>query len=267
MSEVNKNKEAYTSELEDKIVDLSLQLKSTTNKLKLVSASHKNTIGKLVHNLKNPVGVIFSFSDMILEDLEEYTTEKLQKHLQIINNSANFSIQLLGMVAKYSQLQSPDFVYTLKLTNYTELITSVLNEFTDLASKKNCTIVTNIPSSAINLNIDAAEISLAIRNIINNALRYSNENSTITITVKEHEKTIETTITDEGIGVSEENLPLVFNDFFVVNTYSDDKQKCIGLGLSVANIILIHHKGKISAESNLNEGSSFKVFLPKKELV
>lgn len=264
MSEVNKSDEAYINELEDKIVDLSLRLKSTTNKLSSVSENHKNMIGKLAHNLKNPVGVIFSFSDMILEDLEEYTTEKLQKHLQIINKSANFSIQLLGMVAKYSQLQSLDFKYAFKPTNYINLVTSVLNEFTDLASKKNCTIATNIPSSTINLTIDESEISLAIRNIISNALRYSKNNSTITITVKELENTIETTITDEGIGISEEHLPQIFNDFFVVNTYSENKQKCIGLGLSIAQIIVKHHKGEILAESNLDGGSTFKVILPKK---
>lgn len=258
------NSETYINELENKIVDLTLQLKGETRQLNSVRESNKKAIGKLIHNLKNPVGVIFSFSDMILEDLEEYTPEKLKKHLHIINNSASFSLQLLTTVAKYSQLQSPDLTYSFKSLNYTELVNTITNEFNTMSVEKNIYIERVFLENPILLTVDATEISIALRNIINNAFRYSNNNTTIKITIKENLNTVETIVFDEGIGISEENLTAVFNEFFVVNTYSEDKQKCIGLGLSIANNIIRDHKGAISIKSILNKGTEIKITLPKK---
>ena len=263
LPKIKRNSEEYISELEDKIVTLSLKLRNKTNELNSVNEVNKKTIGKLVHNLKNPIGVVYSFSDMIIEDVEDYTTEKLEKHLQVIKNSAEFSLQFLNSIAKYSQLQSPDLKYDLKTLNYINIVTNVIAEFNSISEEKNIRIETDLPESLPFLQVDEAEISLAIKNIINNAFRYSNEKSTIKITVKENLNTVETIINDEGIGISEENLPYISTNFFVVNTYSEDKQKCIGLGLSIANKIVEHHKGKILITSVLHKGSSIKILLPK----
>lgn len=259
---VSKGSEEYIDELEEKIVDLSLRLKSKTNELNSVYELNTKTIGKLVHNLKNPIGIIFSFSEMILGDVENYSSEKLEKHLQIIKNSANFSIQLLNDIAKFSRLQSPNIVFNLKRQNYSELLNNVINQLNKLASEKNIVIIKDFPSTDVFFTFDEVEISQAINNIINNALRYSNENTTVTVTVTENENTVETVIADEGIGISEENLPNVLHEFFVVNTYSEGKQKCIGLGLAIANKIIQHHKGEISVTSTINKGSKFKITLP-----
>jgi signal transduction histidine kinase len=264
LSKRKKDSEVYINELEEKIVDLSLRLKGGAIELNSVIERNNKSIGKLIHNLKNPVGVIFSFSDMILEDIEEYTPEKLEKHLQIIKNSANFSLQMLTTVGKYSQLQSPDLRYSFKNTNYFELLNTIIDEFKALSVEKNIDIGHAFSENSIILNIDTTEISIALRNIISNAFRYSNNNTIIKIEVKEYSNTIETTITDKGIGISQENLSAIFMEFFVVNTYSNNKQKCIGLGLSIAKKIIEDHKGNISVSSILNEGTSFKITLPKK---
>lgn len=263
MSKIKSKSKEYISELEEKIINLSLKLKSKTTQLNSLNLANKKAISKLIHNLKNPIGAVYSFSDMIIEDIDDYSKEKLEKHLHIIKNSATFSIQLLNTIAKYSQLQSPDLKYDLKNLNYINLVNNVIAEFNVMAEEKNSRIETDFPENALFLTVDEAEISLAIRNIINNAIRYSNENSTIKIMIKETSNTVETIINDEGIGISEENLPLVLNDFFVVNTYSNDKQKCIGLGLSIANKIIEHHNGKIIITSVFQKGANVKITLPK----
>lgn len=257
------NLPSYVNELEEKVVDLSLQLKSSSNELILVKENYNKTIGKLIHNLKNPIGVIFSFSEMMLEDIEDYSTEKLKKHIEIIKNSSKFSIELLNTVAKLSQLKSSDYTLNLKQLNFLNLISNVISEFKHLAEERNTIIQINFPEKPTFLAVDEAEISVVIRNILNNAFRYSSKNTTITIEVRENNNIVETTITDEGIGISEENLSKVLNEFFVVNTYSEDKQKCIGLGLAVASKICMHHKGKISIASVIDKGSSFKISIPK----
>jgi len=257
-----KNSDKYIQELEEKIIDLSLKLKSKTNEIKAADETTSKILGKLTHNLKNPVGVIFSFSEMMLEDLADYSTEKLEKHLQIIKNSATFSLALLDTISKYSRVQSPNFILKCQSINYVELINRLISEFKLDASKKNIGLEIAIPANEIFSTLDEAEITQALRIVLNNALRYSNENSTITIKVKALKNTVETTITDQGMGISDTDLPHIFEEFFVVNTYSADKQKCVGLGLAIAQKIIALHKGEISAKSILEKGTSFKITLP-----
>ncbi|MDO9037875.1 MAG: HAMP domain-containing sensor histidine kinase [Lutibacter sp.] len=262
MAKKEENSEKYIPALEEKIIDLSLKLKSKTNELQATIETNSKILGKLTHNLKNPVGVIFSFSEMMLEDLEDYSIEKLGKHLQIIKNSATFSLAFLDTVSKYTRVQSPNFTLKTEQVNYVELVKSLINDFRAKASEKNIGLEVNVPAKDIFLTLDRNEISQALSAVLNNAIRYSNENSTMKITVQELKNTVETTITDQGIGISEEDLPHIFEEFYVVNTYSEDKQKCIGLELAIAKKIVELHKGRIAAESTLDKGSSFKIILP-----
>lgn len=262
MAKKEKNSDKYIPELEEKIIDLSLKLKSKSNELNAAIETNSKILGKLTHNLKNPVGVIFSFSEIMLEDIEDYSTEKLEKHLQIIKNSATFSLAFLDTISKFTRVNSPNYVIKTVQINYSELLNGLINEFKTKASEKNIGLEIAIPSSDIFLTLDKDEITQALSAVLNNALRYSNEHSTVNISVEETKNTVETTITDHGIGISDTDLPHIFEEFYVVNTYSDDKQKCIGLGLSIAKIIVDFHKGKISANSTLEKGSSFKMILP-----
>jgi K+-sensing histidine kinase KdpD len=258
----DKNSDKYIPELEEKIIDLSLKLKSKSNELNAAIETNSKILGKLTHNLKNPVGVIFSFSEMILEDLEDYSAEKLGKHMQIIKNSATFSLAFLDTISKYTRVNSPNYSLKTERINYSELVNSVINDFKAKAFEKNIGLEMNFPSKEIFLTLDRDEITQALSTVLNNALRYSNENSTVNISVEETKNTVETAITDQGIGISDADLPHVFDEFYVVNTYSADKQKCIGLGLAIAKKIIEKHKGKISANSILEKGSRFKIILP-----
>lgn len=261
MAKKEKNTENYIPELEEKIIDLSLKLKNKSNELNTAIETNSKILGKLTHNLKNPVGVIFSFSEIMLEDLEDYSIEKLGKHLQIIKNSAIFSLAFLDAISKYNRVQSPNFALKTEQINYAELVNCLINDFSAKASEKNIGFEVNLPSNDIFLTLDKNEIIEALSAILNNALRYSNEKSTVAVSVAVQKNRIETNITDQGIGISETDLPHIFEEFYVVNTYSEDKQKCIGLGLAIAKKIIELHKGKISAESTLEKGSSFKIIL------
>ncbi len=256
MGKIEDNSNNYTNQLEDKIVELSVQLKVVSNKLKVVNNQNDKLISVLTHNLKNPIGIVYSFSDMILEDIENYDTEKLQKHLQIINNSSQYAIELLNSFSRFKTIKSQHVEYDFQLKNYTEVLNNVINNFNELVQAKNISV------DPIILNIDEEKIGLALKNIINNAIRFSNENSKIKIEVVKNNNTINTIISDEGIGILESDLSKIFNEFFVVNTYDVNNKKCIGLGLSIAEKIIKQHAGEISAESIFNKGTTITITLP-----
>lgn len=261
MNKTQKNSETYIEELEEKIIDLSLKLKANNNLLAASETTHNKLIATLTHNLKNPISIAYSFSDMILENAENYTPEKLEKHLKIIKESSQYAISLLNTFVTYQQVNSTNYNYKFELKNYTELINDIINNNTLLAQNKHITILHSLPKEPIFTTIDAKKITLALQQILNNAIRFSKPYSKITIVVTTTNNNIITEIIDEGIGISKNNIENVFNSFFVVNTYDLDKKKCIGLGLSIAQNIVTKHNGSISIDSKLNNGSTLKIIL------
>jgi len=263
LKQTDKISSEYIQELENKIVDLGLKLKNKDLKLDAVKKENHQRLRKLVHNLKNPIGVVFSFAEMIADSSDKITKEKLEKYVDIIKNSSEYSLQVLNSLSNLNRLKSPEFKLYSQKINYTELLNTALNDFKNEADKKNIVIIKNFPKIPVLLSFDRERITEVIKILLNNSLRYSPNNTTIKIAVTETEHTVETEITDDGIGISENNLINVFNEFFVINTYSENKNKCIGLGLAIAKIIIEYHNGEIKAISDLGKGSSFIFSIPK----
>lgn len=253
----------YVSDLEEKIVDLSFKLKNKTSELEKQAELNSLVFKKLVHNLKNPVGIAFSFSEMMLQDFRNYTDEKSEKHLSIINNSSKFSIDLLNSFAFFSRYQLPDLKFHFLEQNFIVFINKVIGKIKPLAKEAGISINCNIPDSMAPIIFDETELGIAITNVLHNAIRYSNSNTSITIIVLESSKNVDVTIIDEGMGISEDNIHQVFNEFFVVNTYSADGKKCIGLGLPIARKIIEMHQGKITILSELEKGTKVCITIPK----
>lgn len=261
MIENDKDTAKYISELEDKVVDLSLQLKCKTNQLCAEQEENYDRIRKLVHNLKNPIGVAYSFSEMI-DDTVQISPEKLEKYIAVIKSSAKFSIDNLNTIANLNRVKSPNFTLNLQRLNFSIFIKNLVKKFEKQALQKEISIISKNQKSDLFLEADVIELEAAFGCILNNAIRYSPSNSTIEIMVNAKDKGIETKIIDRGIGIPKENLPNVFDEFFVVNTYSSDSEKCIGLGLSRSKISIEKHQGIIEIDSVLDKGTTVHVFIP-----
>ena len=263
MAENNKIISDKTEHLQDEIIALKLAIKKAKSELKEQRESHADIINKLSHDLKNPIGIIYSFIEMILENGENYDKEKLRKYLNVIKNSASFSIELLNNLAKYSNLLSEKITLTLERTNYTKLLKSVLRSFEKQAESKNITLIDNTGNKEVVLNIDANEMVIALNNIFSNAIRFSNQGSKISVELEDNKNTVVIGISDEGIGIAAKHHKDIFKEFFTVNTYDEAKQKCVGLGLSLCDKIVMHHGGNIAVKSKANKGTTFSIELPK----
>lgn len=248
----------YIEELESKIVNLTLKLKAEKSELKRESDKNDERTRKLIHDLKNPVGVIYSFSEMIEENSSTITPEKLNKYIDVIKNSAKFSLDALSKFAVLNRLNAYGSSLKLATLNYNEIVNNVLKLFEVEAAKKNIIITKKLPENPVFFTFDKEEVEKVLKNLMSNALRFSRKNTTINIEIIENENDIETNISDQGCGISQTDLPKVFDEFYIVNTYCNDARNCIGLGLAITKLIVEMHQGKIAVTSTLGKGSSFK---------
>ena len=192
MEKIKTESKKYIEELEQKIIDLSIQLKSKKLAIDSINESHTKLVGRLIHDLKNPAGVVTSFSEMILEDIDFYETDKLRKHIEIIKKAADYSISFLNRTTKLLRLKSPEMAYLFSKLDYIDLLNQVVDRHIPLAFEKGIKIISKSESTSEILLLDSEEMDKTLSNIIGNSIRYSNENTTTTISVSTTKNTIVT---------------------------------------------------------------------------
>lgn len=249
-------------QLDERLINFGIRLQKKKNEINSLKNSNQRHTQELIHNLKNPIGVVLSFSEMILADAENMDISELKRQINIIKKSAEFSLQFLNKTAQYVRLQSSEVVFLFKSQNYIDLLKQVIKKINPLAQEKEITIDSEFKKTGNLLLIDDEEMINALTYILTNSIRYSNRNTNIKVTVAKISSCIETVITDQGIGISQDDLSKIFEAYYVVNTYSENGEKCIGLELSMAQKIIKKHKGSISISSKLGHGSTVRIRLP-----
>ena len=261
MDKKNKLTADEIQELEDQLLDLSIRSKQQFNDIQNLKGTYARIISKLAHNLKNPIGTIYSFSELMI-DSKDLSSEKGLKYAEVIKNSAHFSISLINAISKYTNLISDKNECNIEKTNYLQLLNEVINGLENKFQTKNIVVEKHYNIDEITVDIDKLETALALEHIFTNAVRFSKNDTKIVVTVEVDNKNLITKINDFGIGVKVEDLEKITNPFFVVNTYDVDGNKCIGLGLSITKEIIEHQNGVLDIYSKINQGTLVTLTFP-----
>ncbi len=228
-----------------------------------------NLIRVLSHQLKSPINSIESLLKVISEG---FTGELDPKALHMIKKAivktgeARILINDLLNYEKYSR-----GVATIKKQEMeicADLVT-VTNSFQTAAANKNISISLKLPKKIkVFAETDRAGFELVLKNLLDNALKYTPENGRITVklTLREKEKQFTISVSDTGYGIPENELSSIFDPFFR-STIHKARVSGTGLGLSLVRRIIDAQKGEIQVKSQLNQGSTFNIILPYKSVI
>jgi len=216
------------------------------------------------HQLQSPLVAVQQYLDVLkhLEDNAE--KEKLQK--EWINRSHIKIKELIALIRdwlKLSKIEGGALIDKLKPINMLPILADVIKTYEDQAKEKNITLTLTSPNQIGDIKGDEECINVLFSNLIVNAIKYNKPNGKVAITVHEEEKCIEIAITDTGIGIPPENLTTIFEEFHRVINEATRKISGTGLGLPICKKIVKELGGQIKVESKLDEGSTFRVTLPK----
>jgi len=126
-----------------------------------------------------------------------------------------------------------------------------------MARKKSITLTLDIPEDIPGIQADELLLEQAMLNLIDNAIKYTREGGTVTLSAQSKGNEVEVSVSDTGIGIASEHLPRIFERFYRVDKGRSREMGGTGLGLSIVKNIIEKHGGKVWAESELNEGSTF----------
>ena len=245
--ELNKIKDAFNF-MTDKLD------KSEKERLN-IEESKKNMIRDISHDIKTPITSILGYSKAIVEK-EDMTEEERDTYLKYIYNKTTRVDYLINELFKFVELDSPNYKLNKVKRDYIEFIREVvLLHYKDIEEKK-FNLELYLCEDEILLEFDDKNMERAISNLIINAIKYNNENTTLKIIVKSEENRIITCIEDDGVGIEEDIRKYLFNEF----VRGDKSRSSIGgsgLGLAITKRIVELHGGSINVQSEFGKGSKF----------
>ena len=210
--------------------------------------------------MKNPLVASEGFLSRVISGKAGAVTEKQQNYVQTIRDELNVVSQLISDFLDCSKFDTQEYTPILAPFNIAEEIQKNIETEALEAEKKQIAIAPELPVAAIPMvNADAAMITRVIRNLLDNAIKYTDSGGILTVKVSERGNEILVSIEDTGTGIPEDQLSYIFDAFYRVKRNT----KGSGLGLSIARTIIETHRGKIWAESALVKGSVFSFTLPK----
>ena len=238
-------------------------IKANTD-LKKLNEEKNRMIGVAAHDLKNPIGAIYSLSHLMISDSNNID-EELVEELKIIETLSSNTLVVLGNLLSVSAIESGKIDLNTKTHNYVDFVKQqiVFNQI--LADKKKIKIFLTTEKETINLNFDNHYLSEVIDNLLSNAIKYSPNNSQVHVNISMNSSNeVLTEIIDNGKGIKEDEQKMLFNYFQRTTTLPTDGESSTGLGLAIAKKIVTLHQGKIGVESTINKGSNFYFSIPNK---
>ena len=220
-------------------------------------------VSNVSHELRTPLTSVKSY----LEALDEGAlTEPIAP--DFIKVSLDETTRMMRMVTDLLHLSRIDNATShldVEMINFTAFITFILNRFDKMRGpdeEKKYELVRDYPITSVWIEIDTDKMTQVIDNILNNAIKYSPDGGKITVTMKTTDDQMILSISDQGLGIPKQDLPLIFDRFYRVDRARSRAQGGTGLGLAIAKEIIKQHKGFIWAKSEYGKGSTFTIVLP-----
>lgn len=236
------------------------------NQLKKADIMKDQFLSIIAHDLKNPFNSIMGFSDLLLNNLDDYDQEKIRRFVSIIYQSAKHTLELLDNLLIWTRSQLGGIAFTPSTINFIDTIRENVDLVISQASHKGIRIIVK-PASNIFIQADKNMVDTIIRNLLTNAIKFTLTNGMIVVSITENENNIELSIKDSGVGIKPENLEKLFkidNKFTRVGTANESGT---GLGLILCKNFIEKHGGSITVDSTFGDGSNFTVSFPKNHIL
>ncbi len=217
------------------------------------------------HELKTPITPLVVQIQMMKEQYFGKLTEKQKKSLEIVIRNTERLSKMIEDFLEISRIEAARLRFNFKKANLDETIEETIDLMSGFAHEKNIKLISNVDKLPI-FEFDPDRISQVLRNLINNAIKFSNINSEIEISTISKKNHILISVKDHGVGISPKDQIRIFEPFYQTEDSINRKHEGTGLGLAICRGIIESQKGKIWVDSYLDQGSIFNFTIPLKPI-
>ncbi|MFH1655632.1 MAG: HAMP domain-containing sensor histidine kinase [Candidatus Omnitrophota bacterium] len=249
-----------TENLETEIEYLAKSINMMLERLEQSFEYIKEFSSSIGHELKSPLAIIKGESEVALR--KERQAEDYRKALSVNIEEANRMIRIVEDLVFLAKLDyNPDNIKE-EVFDFIPFFADIQKRAQTLAAQKQINLTATIPEISVTLEGNQLHLSRLFFNLIQNAIKFTPPGGNINLTVHPENEVLKVSVSDTGIGISEEDLPKIFQRFFQKGKSEAVSSDSIGLGLSIAKSIAKFHSGDIEVISKLGEGTIFSVILP-----
>lgn len=252
----NINKETLESKIDSKLYKLSEVVKGKSDKVNHAKVEIEQMVSDITHQVKTPISNIRMYSDTIINN--DLSKEQEKEFLNVISNQVDKLQFLMDSLTKMSKLETNMIALNKESSKFMECIEKAKEQVRPLAENKNIEI--EIIGENCIIQYDKKWTLEAICNILENAIKYTNQNGKIRIHLEKLESFLKIDIIDNGIGIDQENISNIFKRFFRERKVHNING--VGIGLYLSKNIIENQNGYIKVKSKVNKGTTFSVFLP-----
>ena len=238
---------------------LVMELRKVNEELQEVDQLKNSFIAIASHELRTPLGVIMGYASF----LQEETSAEAQQHASKVMESALKLRQIIEDMVNLRYLKQNQTDMNMAHMTVSDLLDNIERDTLELIDVSRHKLIVQKPDDQLIVHVDQTRLSMAITNLLNNAIAFTPPGGSITIHARSVDNEAWISVTDTGIGLEAEQLKKIFDEFYQVEDHMTRHHGGLGIGLSITNAIIHAHKGRIWAESDgKDQGTTFTFSLP-----
>lgn len=248
--------------LEKTVADRTSELKVAYDNLKKLDEKKSEFISVAAHQLRTPLSAVKWGLAMMHNDEIGKLTKEQKDFLEKNINSNNKVIEIVDELLDIDLYTNEDREYNFHNSDISKIITDIIESVASLSFKRNISINWTPPTEKMQAEIDSKKIAIVLQNLIDNAIKYGNPNSSIDIDVKKINSLIRISVKNVGIGIPKEDSGDIFQRFFRAKNAVRKETEGMGIGLFISKNIVEDHCGRIWFESTNDGTTTFNVEIP-----
>jgi signal transduction histidine kinase len=239
-------------------------LAQSNQDLALLNQDKDKLFAILAHDLRSPLGSMMNLSDLLVENIKDFDEKELMEIISTLNKSAKQTFQLLNDLLAWSSVQMGRGEREKEYFPVSELVSENIVLLSSEMARKKIEILVDIDPVLVAF-ADKFAIQSVLRNLLNNAVKFTESHGTINLMAKENHNFLEISVVDNGIGISREKQKKLFRVGAINSSPGIDGEKGSGFGLLLCKDLVTRNGGKIWFESEKGKGSAFHFSLPVRE--
>lgn len=220
----------------------------------------------LSHDLRGPFSSLLGFSDMLLRNIDKYDSDKIKTHVEYINEISNNTYNLLEDLLLWSGSQSGNLKFEPAMINVSELYREIIRTMSPSIGNKKITLRYIADENATVFG-DLDMLNTVLRNLISNSIKFTHEGGEILLSCNNLNNCTLLSVSDNGIGIPEKDQAKLWNITTTYTVKGTNGETGTGMGLILCKDFIEKHGGKIWVESKNGQGSTFKMTLPRLQII
>ena len=238
-------------------------IEEKNEELRKTIAGRDKMYSVIAHDLRSPMGSIKMVLNMLILNLPSETIgDEMYELLTMANQTTEDVFSLLDNLLKWTKSQIGKLKVVYQDINMVEVVEGVSEIFTMVASLKNIKIVQDVPVENVAVRADIDMIKTVIRNLISNAIKFSNEGSEVVVSLAEEDGMAIVSVKDSGCGIDDENQKKLLHTDTHFSTFGTNNEEGSGLGLLLCQDFVVKNGGKLWFTSKKGDGSTFSFSIP-----